>query len=38
MHPLMAIQQSGPITERHKDYAELYTRGMDEFKNFIDSL
>lgn len=38
MHPLMAIQQSGSITERHQDYAELYTRGMDELKNFIDSL
>lgn len=38
MHPLMAIQQSGPIIERHQDYADLYTRGMDELKNFIDSL
>lgn len=38
MHPLMAIQQSGPITERHQDYADLYIRGMAELKNFIDSL
>lgn len=38
MHPQMAIQQSGPITERHQDYADLYIRGMAELKNFIDSL
>lgn len=38
MHPLMAIQQSGPITELHQDYANLYKRGMAELKNFIDSL
>ena len=38
MHPLMAIQKSGPITERHQDYADLYIRGMAELKNFIDSL
>lgn len=38
MHPLMAIQQSGPITERHQDYADLYKRGMAELKNFIDSI
>ena len=38
MHQLMAIQQSGPITERHQDYANLYIRGMAELKNFIDSL
>ena len=38
MNPLMAIQQSGPITERHQDYADLYIRGMEELKNFIDSL
>ena len=38
MHPLMAIRQSGPITERNEDYADLYTRGMEELKNFIESL
>lgn len=38
MHPLMAIQQSGPITEKHQDYADLYVRGMEELKGFIDSL
>ena len=38
MHPLMAIQQSGPIIERHEDYADLYKRGMEELKNFIESL
>lgn len=38
MHPLMAIQQSGPITERNKDYADLYTRGIEELKDFIESL
>lgn len=38
MHPLMAIQKSGPITERHQDYTDLYIRGMAELKNFIDSL
>lgn len=38
MHPQMTIQQSGPITERHQDYADLYIRGMAELKNFIDSL
>ena len=38
MNPLMAIQQSGPITERHQDYANLYKRGMAELKNFIESL
>lgn len=38
MHPLMAIQQSGPITEHHQDYADLYVRGMDELKSFIDFL
>lgn len=38
MHPLMAIQQSGPIAELHQDYANLYKRGMAELKNFIDSL
>ncbi len=38
LHPMMAIQQSGPITERHQDYADLYIRGMEELKNFIDSL
>lgn len=38
IHPLMAIQQSGPIKERHQEYADLYTRGMEELKNFIDTL
>lgn len=38
MHPLMAIQQSGPITEKHQDYANLYVRGMEELKGFIESL
>ena len=38
MHPMMAIQQSGPITERRPDYADLYIRGMEELKNFINSL
>ena len=38
LHPLMAIQQSGPINERHQAYADLYIRGMEELKNFIDSL
>ena len=38
MHPLMAIQQSGPITERHQDFADLYGRGMEELKSFIESL
>ena len=38
MNPLMAIQQSGPITERHQDYANLYKRGMAELKNFLESL
>lgn len=38
MHPLMAIQQSGPIIERHEDYADLYKRGMEELNNFIESL
>ena len=38
MHPKMAIQQSGPITEKHQDFADLYIRGMEELKDFIDSL
>lgn len=38
INPLMAIQQSGPIRERHQDYADLYVKGMVELKQFIDSL
>ena len=38
VNPLMAIQLSGPITERHQDYAELYTKGMEELKYFIEDL
>ncbi len=36
--PLMAIQLSGRITERHQDFADLYVRGMEELANFIDTL
>ena len=38
VNPLMAIQQSGPITKRHQDFAELYIRGMEELKKFIETL
>ena len=38
IHPLMAIQQSGPITEQHQNYADLYVRGMEELRSFIESL
>lgn len=36
--PLLAIQQSGPITERHQDFADLYVRGMEELERFIETL
>ena len=36
--PLMAIQLSGRIAERHQDFADLYVRGMEELANFIESL
>lgn len=32
-----AIQLSGPITERHQEYANLYERGIKELKDYIDS-
>lgn len=38
INSLMAIQQSGPIIERHQDYAELYEHGMEELKEFISTL
>ena len=38
INPLMAIQQSGPIKERQGDYADLYIRGMEELKGFLDNL
>lgn len=38
INPLMAIQQSGPIKELQDDYADLYTRGMEELKGFLDNL
>lgn len=37
-NPLIAIQESGPITERRQDYADLYERGLKELKDFIDLL
>lgn len=33
-----AIQMSGPITEKNKEFASLYERGIDEIKNLIDNL
>lgn len=36
--PLLAIQQSGPITERHQDFSDLYVRGMEELERFIETL
>lgn len=38
IHPLLAIQQSGPIMEHHRDYADLYTRGMKELKDLVESI
>lgn len=38
VNPLMAIQLSGRITERNKDFADLYVRGMEELDNFIKTL
>ena len=38
MDPIMAVQQSGQITERFQDYVSLYEHGMEELKVFIDSL
>ena len=36
--PLLAIQESGPITFRKQDFADLYSRGLQELKDFVDSL
>lgn len=33
-----AIQMSGPICNHYNEYADLYERGMEELKDFIDSL
>lgn len=33
-----AIQMSGPITDRLEEYVRLYINGLEELKNFIDSL
>ena len=33
-----AIQMSGPITDRLDEYVSLYNNGLEELKNFIDSL
>ncbi len=37
-YPLSDIQLSGPITERQPEYASLYQRGLQELKDFIDTL
>lgn len=33
-----AIQMSGPLNDHYDEYADLYDRGLNELKNFIDSL
>ena len=37
-YPFSAIQMSGPISDNHNLYAELYERGIQELKNFIDTI
>jgi len=37
-YPLTAIQMSGPIREKHQEYADLYKHGMKELEDFINSL
>ena len=37
-YPLAAIQMSGPIYDNHQLYAELYERGIQELKDFIDTI
>ena len=37
-NPLFAIQESGPITQHRKEFADLYQRGLAELKGFIDTL
>lgn len=36
--PLFAIQESGPIKYERRRFAELYQRGFEELKQFIDTL
>lgn len=36
--PLFAIQESGPIKYERRRFAELYQRGLEELKQFIDTL
>lgn len=36
--PIFAIQESGPITYEKNKFAELYSRGLQELEDFIDSL
>lgn len=37
-YPFVAIQMSGPILDNHKLYAGLYEHGIQELKNFIDTI
>ena len=37
-YSLAAIQMSGPIYDNHQLYAELYERGIQELKDFIDTI
>lgn len=36
--PILAIQESGPITHHRQNFADLYQRGLVELKEFIDTL
>ena len=37
-YPLSAIQMSGPIYDDFQLYAELYEHGIQEMKDFIDTI
>lgn len=34
-NPMLAIQESGPITDNRDQYAQLYQKGLKELEDFI---
>lgn len=37
-YPYAAIQMSGPVNYRTKDFADLYEKGINELKDYIDTI
>ena len=37
-YAFLTVQQSGPIEERIEEYANLYIRGMNELKDYLEEI